>query len=545
MASIVNFYPFGIAANALFNFDEILKIDNYKLSGPITVSVSDAFTRANYTQYIFSSEIYTSAASGATNWSATQIANIQLILDAYSQFANLTFSKVVNNSGSNPAQVGTNSDINLSLITRPTLNFSGLDSLATNNFGYAGGEVDIVLNTSGFGSADTTLAVTTWGGHAFMHELGHSLGLSHPHSSIVNGNAVLTDAFSATVNMGFSKLGFLIRSAADMNKEYFTIMSYDDQTPSSGADTFAQTPMILDVIALQEAYEVGSGSTGSSNDTITIGASGAVNSYRTYFDAGGVDTVNLSNYTSGAYIHLGTSIVGAPRLVGVSMSAADRQLMLAGSSPQSLRWFYGDFENAIGSTGNDVITGNALNNAITGGSGNDAIDGGDGIDRAIYTGAASGYTISKAANAVTTTDKTANRDGTDTLTNIERLQFTDVTVALDIGSNQTAGSGYMLYKAAFNRTPDASGLGYWIGKMDGGMSFSAVSQNFVYSAEFQTAFGGSNPSVNTLVTKLYNNVLSRAPDSGGLTFWQDKFNTGWSTADVLGYFASPAASELP
>jgi serralysin len=296
--------------------------------------------------------------------------------------------------------------------------------------------------------------------------------------------------------------------------------------------------MILDVIALQEAYGVGSGSTGSSNDTITIGASGAVNSYRTYFDAGGVDTVNLSNYTSGAYIHLGTSIVGAPRLVGVSMSTADRQLMLAGSSPQSLRWFYGDFENAIGSTGNDVITGNALNNAITGGSGNDAIDGGDGIDRAIYTGAASGYTISKTANAVTTTDKTANRDGTDTLTNIERLQFTDVNVALDIGVNQTAGSGYMLYKAAFNRTPDASGLGYWIGKMDGGMNFSAVSKNFVYSAEFQTAFGGSNPSVNTLVTKLYNNVLSRAPDSGGLTFWQDKLNTGWSTADVLGYFAT-------
>jgi len=370
--------------------------------------------------------------------------------------------------------------------------------------------------------------------------MGHSLGLSHPHSAYVNSKAVLTDAFSATVNMGFSKLGFLIRTSADMNKEYFTIMSYDDQTPSSGGDTFAQTPMILDVLALQEAYGVGSGSTGSANDTITIGASSGVNSYRTYFDVGGVDTVNLSNYTTGAYFHMGTSIVGAQRVVGVSMSTADRQLMLAGTSPQSLRWFYGDYENAIGGVGNDVITGNTLSNAITGAAGNDTIDGGDGIDKAIYSGAAASYIIKITPTNSTVIDKTANRDGADTLTNIERLQFTDTMLALDIGKDQIAGSGYMLYKAAFNRTPDASGLGYWISRMDIGMSYSDVSKNFVTSAEFQTAFGGSNPSVNTLVTKLYNNVLSRTPDAGGLAFWQDKLNTGWGTADVLGFFSTSA-----
>ena len=72
------------------------------------------------------------------------------------------------------------------------------------------------------------------------------------------------------------------------------------------------------------------------------------------------------------------------------------------------------------------------------------------------------------------------------------------------------------------------------------MSYSDVAKNFVTSTEFQTAFGGSNPSVNSLVTKLYNNVLSRTPDAGGLAFWQDKLNTGWGTADVLGYFSTSA-----
>jgi hypothetical protein len=223
------------------------------------------------------------------------------------------------------------------------------------------------------------------------------------------------------------------------------------------------------------------------------------------------------------------------------MSIADHQLMTAGSAPQSLRWFYGDYENALGGAGNDLITGNALANAITGSGGNDTIDGGGGIDRAIYSGAAAGYSITITSSSSTATDKTANRDGTDTLTNVERLQFTDTMLALDTGKDQTAGSGYMLYKAAFNRTPDAGGLGYWINQMDKGMSYSTVAQNFVNSTEFKTAFGGNNPTVSTLVTKLYNNVLNRTPDSGGLAFWQNKLsNEGWTTADVLGYFSTSA-----
>jgi len=200
---------------------------------------------------------------------------------------------------------------------------------------------------------------------------------------------------------------------------------------------------------------------------------------------------------------------------------------------------FSNADNIKGSPYDDVIYGYGGNDLINGAEGNDTLDGGSGIDTAVYSGISSQYQISAGIRA-TVMDKTANRDGTDALTNIERLQFTDKMVAIDTGATQTAGSGYMLYKAAFNRTPDTGGLGFWISKMDGGLSYNDVAKNFVNSAEFKTAFGGSNPSVNTLVTKLYNNVLTRAPDSGGLAFWQDKLNTGWSTADVLGYFATSA-----
>jgi hypothetical protein len=211
--------------------------------------------------------------------------------------------------------------------------------------------------------------------------------------------------------------------------------------------------------------------------------------------------------------------------------------------------------------GSALSSGDSLDDAVAGYDGNDVFygyggdkgdlfDGGNGIDISVYRGALANYTLTKNQSfynistnrndlvGTQIVDKT-KLDGTDGLVNVERLQFTDTMLALDIGSNQTAGSGYMLYKAAFNRTPDAGGLGYWISKMDTGMSYSSVAQNFVNSAEFKTAFGGANPSVNTLVTKLYNNVLNRTPDAGGLAFWQNKLsNEGWTTADVLGFFST-------
>jgi hypothetical protein len=179
---------------------------------------------------------------------------------------------------------------------------------------------------------------------------------------------------------------------------------------------------------------------------------------------------------------------------------------------------------------------------------NDLIEGSAGTNSVLYAGMVSSYSVADNANGITTiVDTVTNRSGIDTLVNVERLKFSTLdpntgvnSIALDIGKDQTAGSGYMLYKAAFNRTPDVSGLGFWINQMDTGMGYSDVAKNFVNSAEFKDAYGGSNPSVSTLVTKLYNNVLNRTPDAGGLAFWQEKLTTGWTTADVLGYFSTSA-----
>ena len=406
MATYGSFTPTTTIARAMFNFDAF-GISNYKLNGTIRVSVSDAFSFADYlgTSYSnFYSELYTSG-SEEIGWTNQMTSNLQEILGIYSQFANLSFSYQGDfdtfTSGSdftpNPEDIGrfNLSDINITWVYRPDGSFAGISGANTDNpvMGYTGGAGDIFLNSSAVKFAgDFTLDLNTRARQTLMHEIGHSLGLSHPHSGFTSsGTPIITDDYAVTKDLGFGQLGFHIDSKFDMYKEYFTIMSYDDQQsllPGSSVLFHGHTPMILDVIALQNAYGEGPGTTGTGNDTIEAGNAG----YRTYFDKGGIDTINLSTwYTDGAYLHMGATIAGVPHLVGVGMSLLDAQTTITfGGDPQHLRWYYGEYENAIGGPGNDLLIGNVLSNAIfglgggdtiRGGAGNDSLNGGDGNDQ--------------------------------------------------------------------------------------------------------------------------------------------------------------------
>jgi len=157
---------------------------------------------------------------------------------------------------------------------------------------------------------------------------------------------------------------------------------------------------------------------------------------------------------------------------------------------------------------------------FVGTNGNDSISGGAGIDTVIFSGTRASHTITKIADAWTV-NSTAN--GFDTLSDIERLQFSDRTIALDIDGN--AGQAYRVYQAAFDRTPDNSGLKYWISVMDAGNSLETVASGFIVSNEF-TSLYGSNPTNQEFVSKLYNNVLHRTPDQGGFDYWVNLLDTG-------------------
>jgi len=172
------------------------------------------------------------------------------------------------------------------------------------------------------------------------------------------------------------------------------------------------------------------------------------------------------------------------------------------------------------------------------------LDGGLGSNTSVYSDKASNYTInSLGVNGFEVKHVVINTapNVDDTLVNISRLQFSDTTVALDNSPNQTAGSVYMLYQATFNRTPDAGGLGYWIAQVDKGANIiTNVAASFVQSPEFMAKYG-ANPSNASYIDNLYQNVLHRNGDTGGITYWNGQLNTGAATkAFVLEQFSTLA-----
>jgi Ca2+-binding RTX toxin-like protein len=236
-------------------------------------------------------------------------------------------------------------------------------------------------------------------------------------------------------------------------------------------------------------------------------------------------TVYAREAGSGGFVHAYTNSSGTPVLhflpVAFDPVLPVRDDLLA--APQTIR----------GGAGNDVLTGGVANDNIGGGAGNDTITAGAGLDTAVFPGTRSEYTVAHLASGAW---QVSGPDGTDSLANVERLNFGDKHVALDIDGH--AGMAYRLYQAAFARVPDLPGLGYQMNALDIGLSVTDVAGNFIASPEFQATYGTLNNV--QFVSQLYHNVLHRDPDAGGLAFHVANLDAGLPRSYVLvGFSESP------
>lgn len=279
-----------------------------------------------------------------------------------------------------------------------------------------------------------------------LHELGHALGLKHSQETGGVANVAVPGAHD--------------------DSEY-TVMSYRSYVggPLTGytneAYGYPQSYMANDILALQALYGANY-NTQSGNTVYTWspttgqefingvgqlapggGAGGSANRiYETIWDGGGVDTYDLSNYTANLSINLNP---GASSVFSTAQLANLGNGHYASGNVYNAYLYNGDArslaDNATGGSGNDTIVGNAIanvlkggagNDTITGGGGNDTVDGGTGTDTVVYSGNKADYTITY--NTVTQTltvvdQRAGSPDGTDTVTNVENLLFTDGNVA--------------------------------------------------------------------------------------------------------------------
>jgi hypothetical protein len=286
--------------------------------------------------------------------------------------------------------------------------------------------------------------------------------------------------------------------------------------------------MILDIIGLMYLY----GPNQATNAGDTTHVLRATNHYTSHWDASGIDTLNFATAGEAWTIDLD---LGLERTIGVRMGFAGPATDAAAVTPRSLNWLLGDYENVVATNFSDSIKGNDLRNVIYGIGGNDTITGGAGIDTAGFLKPKNNYTISRVSGTVTVIDKTAY-EGTDRLIDVEVLRFSDAQVLVDTTGIAPA---YRLYQAAFNRTPDQSGLSFWAKVMNNGMGLREVSGEFVRSAEFRSIYG-ANPTAEQVVDRFYKNVLGRTGEAGGVNYWVNSVKTGATLDAVLiGFSESP------
>ena len=96
-----------------------------------------------------------------------------------------------------------------------------------------------------------------------------------------------------------------------------------------------------------------------------------------------------------------------------------------------------NIENVIGTDYADTIKGDGAANVLTGLLGDDILDGAGGSDTAVFAGASASYTVTAGPGG---TLVVSDADGKDTLSNIEFLKFSDVTVAVKGGGGTVAST---------------------------------------------------------------------------------------------------------
>lgn len=367
---------------------------------------------------------------------------------------------------------------------------------------------------------NTGLARSTYAWSTLVHEIGHAIGLNHP------GN----------YNAGEPSRGAEVGNFLGVNEDTFfnSIMSYR-QSAQFINDTWF---MPYDMLTLRYLY--GTKAFAAGNDTYRFTDASGLR-VDNIIDDGGIDTLDFSALTAGVDVNL---TPGAYSSVGKIAGGANALANLTLSLDATV-------ENVVGSPLADTLLGNAANNLVTGGAGDDAINGAAGGDTAVFSGPRASYTVTKGASNMVVTHN-GGTDGTDTLTNVERVQFADAKVAYDAALGQSAGNAVLLLGAVLGPALLAAKkplINTVAELFDTGLYSMQILSGAILRLPIWGALangGADSASPTQIAAYLLNTVNRAAPDAATLAAAVNALDTetGGAQGTFLGLLAESAANQL-
>lgn len=157
---------------------------------------------------------------------------------------------------------------------------------------------------------------------------------------------------------------------------------------------------------------------------------------------------------------------------------------------------------------------------LEGGAGSDLLVGGDGVDTVVYAGQSSQYRILLSANGQLLIADQLGSD-VDVIRQIEQASFSDGM--LDVRFTQSAPGQLqqvgLMYQSLLGRAADIGGIAYWTASQFDAVAMAA---SFLDSAEFSARSGGLDNAA--FVSVLVQNALHRA-DAGLMLAWTAYLDT--------------------
>jgi len=252
---------------------------------------------------------------------------------------------------------------------------------------------------------------------------------------------------------------------------------------------------------------------------------------------GGVDTLYLgtslrSSYTitqsSDGAVHV-DSVSGASGLLHATLYNMEKLVFASGHDTLDLTTYFG------ASSSPTVYTGTVQNDNIAVGAGSATVDGLGGLNTVTLSEAASHFRLQPTATGFTLTR--TDGTGTITLTNIQRLSFSDQKMALDLNGNAGAVAKILgaVFGAASVSNPAYVGIG--LSLLDSGQYNATTLIGFALDTLL-----GQGASAKAVVDTLYRNVVGVAPDAATESTFVALLNNQTYTAATLGAMA--AATDL-
>ena len=211
----------------------------------------------------------------------------------------------------------------------------------------------------------------------------------------------------------------------------------------------------------------------------------------------------------------------------------------------------GDGVNALiqGTDAADQIVGTALAERLVGGLGNDLLDGGAGLDTAVYSSAAENYGLSwsKETGWQVTFDgpqiaiyPPPPSEGTDTLLNIEQIEFTDRTVLIESKSpgiySDLPDSLYHFFVVAFGAPPGVTYMDQLAEAYRYGYSVKQIVDVFITKPQFTDTYPlalSDRELAQLLVTNVIQGSASALVRAEAVEDLVAAFGSGMSRADVI------------